>query len=179
MLTKKSISAPILATCISLSSGDLFAAEETLSSMVPIWPFLVIVALIFFFRKQLNCAPPFKSPEDTATKSPEDTATAIVQEPATVEADEPQTKPEPEQEPVAPTSTVIPEATTTADINDNIIDLKDNSQQCQASTAKGTRCKRKTTLEDAAVTIDDKTYLLTVCRQHNTEQLQPFSELIK
>ena len=175
MLTKKSISAPILATCISLSSGDLFAAEETLSSMVPIWPFLVIVTLIFVFRKQLNCI--------TSSKSPEDTATAIVQEPVTVEEDEselePELEPELELEPVAPTSTVIPAIDTTAELNDNIIDLKDNSQQCQASTAKGTRCKRKTTLEDTAVTIDDKTYLLTVCRQHNTEQLQPFSELIK
>ncbi|WP_143736033.1 hypothetical protein [Methyloprofundus sedimenti] len=100
---------------------------------------------------------------ETGTK----TASALVQEPTRVEPDK-----------SSAASTVIPETDTVA-VTKNIIDLKDNGQQCQASTAKGTRCKRKTTLEDTSVTIDDKTYLLTVCRQHNTEQLKPFSELIK
>lgn len=183
MFTKKRISAPIFATCISLSSGNLFAAEETISSFIPIWPFLVIVTLIFFFRKQLNCVSPSKSKENTATVEPDEpveptstvisetdikTATAIVQEPARVEPDKP-----------IAASIVIPETGTKTAVNENIIDLKDNGQQCQASTAKDTRCKRKTTLEDTSVTIDDKTYLLTVCRQHNTEQLKPFSGLIK
>jgi len=62
---------------------------------------------------------------------------------------------------------------------DNIIDLKDGLNQCQASTAKGTRCKRKTTLTDARISIADNTYQLTVCKQHNTDDLKPFSELIK
>lgn len=213
MFTKKSTSAPIFATCISLSSGNLFAAEETISSFIPIWPFLVIVTLIFFFRKQLNCVPSFKSKENTAPVEPDEpvagtstvssetdtkTATATVQEPARVEPDKPasasivipesgtKTATASAQEPVrvepdksAAASIVIPETGTTAAVDENIIDLKDNGQQCQASTAKGTRCKRKTTLEDTSVTIDDKTYLLTVCRQHNTEQLKPFSQLIK
>lgn len=61
----------------------------------------------------------------------------------------------------------------------NIIDLKDELNQCQASTAKGTRCKRATNLETTTVSIENKTYQLTVCKQHNTDTLKPFLELIK
>ncbi|WP_428356363.1 hypothetical protein [Methyloprofundus sp.] len=173
MLSKKSISAPILATCISLNSGTLFAAEESLSSAMPIWPFLAIVGFIFIFRKQLNCVPPLEAQEDPApvitqeqtNPEPENPTPIITQEPTPVEPIELET-------PAA-------EKSTTSTVNENIIDLKDNSGQCQGSTAKGTRCKRQTTLEDSSINIADKTYLLTVCRQHNNKQLKPFAELLK
>ena len=155
MLNKKSISALIISTFIIFSPKIALAAEESISSLLPpIWPFLAFVLLVFVFRKQLNCVPPFKPQEDQVTP--------VNQEPISTEAE---------------TENDI--AATDTDVTDNIIDLKDNSQQCQASTAKGTRCKRKTTLEDTSVSIDNKTYLLTVCRQHNNDHLEPFSELIK
>ena len=152
MLNKKSISALILTTFIIFSPKIALAAEESISSLLPpIWPFLAFVLLVIVFRKQLNCVPPSKPQEDQVT----------------------QVNPE-------PTSTVETEnVVADTDITDNIIDLKDNSRQCQASTAKGTRCKRKTTLEDTSISIDNKTYLLTVCRQHNNDHLKPFSGLIK
>jgi len=72
----------------------------------------------------------------------------------------------------------LTETTVTSDAGDTI-DLKDNLKQCQASTAKGSRCKRVTTLEDTNISINGKTYSLTVCKQHNKADLKPFSELIK
>jgi len=156
MLNKKSISALILTTFIIFSPNIALAAEESISSLLPpIWPFLAFVLLVIVFRKQLNCVPPSKPQEDQVTQ--------VNQEPSsTVETE---------------TKNVV--AATDTEVTDNIIDLKDSSRQCQASTAKGTRCKRKTTLEDTSISIDNKTYLLTVCRQHNNDHLKPFSELIK
>jgi len=161
MLNIRSISVSVIATFITFSPTIILAAEQSTSSYLPpIWPFIAFVIFVIVFRKQLNCVPPLESQEEpTPPVNQEQMSTA----PETAEAKEV------EEEVVAD----IAPAT-----NDNIIDLKDNSQQCQASTAKGARCKRKTTLENTSVTIDNKTYLLTVCRQHNTDSLKPFSELI-
>lgn len=157
MLAKKCITIPAIATFISLSPKFAMAAEDSITSFLPpIWPFLAFVLFVIIFRKQLNCVPPFDSQNEIPSP--------INPEPVT-------------PEPPTPEATPTTDAITTVD--DNIIDLKDNTQQCQASTAKGTRCKRKTTLEDTSVSIEDKTYLLTVCRQHNTKRLKPFSEFIK
>ncbi|NOQ14807.1 MAG: hypothetical protein GQ583_10090 [Methyloprofundus sp.] len=155
MLNIRSISVSVIATLITFSPTITLAAEQSTSSLLPpIWPFIAFVILVIVFRKQLNCVPPFESPEEPASPV--------------------------NQEPI-PTATETPDTAADIDteVNDNIIDLKDNSQQCQASTAKGARCKRKTTLEDTSLTIDEKTYLLTVCRQHNTSSLKPYPELIK
>ncbi len=59
------------------------------------------------------------------------------------------------------------------------IDLKNGLNRCQASTSKGTRCKREAALENVSISLDGKTYLLSVCKQHNTKKLKPFSGLIK
>ena len=166
MLNKRSIPTPILATFITLSPNIARAAEDSISSFLPpIWPFIAIMMFIFVFRKQLNCV----LPSEPQKKPP------------------PQEEPTSQEEPVSPlnqeqisTEPETPNDATDIDsgVSDTIIDLKDNSQQCQASTAKGTRCKRKTTLEETSVTIDEKNYFLTVCRQHNTSTLKPFKELI-
>ena len=160
MLIKKSIATPILATFITISPEITMAAEDTMSSILPpIWPFIAIVLFIIFFRKQLNCVPP-------STFNPqEETPLSIIEE---------QLAPEPE----TPAQTITTDTDTT-EAKDNIIDLKDNSQQCQASTAKGTRCKRTTTLEDTSISMDNKSYLLTVCRQHNTDLIIPYSKPLK
>ena len=157
MLNKKNIPATILASFIGISPEIAMATEDSMTSFLPpIWPFLAFVLFVIIFRKQLNCVPPFEPEEDEKP----------------VSIDQEQVPPEPE------IATATDTDTTTEVIN-NIIDLKDNRQQCQASTAKGTRCKRKTTLENTSISIDDKTYLLTVCRQHNTDHLKPFPEFIK
>ena len=161
MLYKKSISAPILAIFFTFSPNIAMAVEDsTFSLLPPIWPFIAIILFIFVFRKQLNCVPPSKPQEEPTPQ--EEPVPPVIQEQISTEPETPND--------VADIDT---------EVNDDIIDLKDNSQQCQASTAKGSRCKRKTTLEDTSITIGEKTYLLTVCRQHNTKTLKPFSELIK
>ena len=153
MLNKKSISTLIISTFIIFSPKIALAAEESISSLLPpVWPFLAFVLLVLVFRKQLNCVPPFKPQEDQVTP--------VNQEPISTETEN-----------ATPWDILALRFWGTT--------IKDNSQQCQASTAKGTRCKRKTTLEDTSVSIDNKTYLLTVCRQHNNDHLEPFSELIK
>ena len=166
MLNIRSISFPAIATLITFSPTMTLAAEQSTSSLLPpIWPFLAFVILVIVFRKQLNCVPPFESQEEPTPPVNQEQISAAPETPEAVPKEV-----EKEEEVVADIASVA---------NDNIIDLKDNSQQCQASTAKGTRCKRKTTLEDTSMTIDEKTYLLTVCRQHNTGSLKPFPGLIK
>ena len=159
MLNIRSISVPVIATFITFSPTITLAAEQSTSSYLPpIWPLIALILFIIVFRKQLNCVPPFESQEEPDS--------AVNQEPISAATE---TAEEEKEESVA---NIVPVA------NHNIIDLKDNSQQCQASTAKRTRCKRKTTLENTSMTIGEKTYLLTVCRQHNTDSLKVFPELI-
>ncbi len=78
-----------------------------------------------------------------------------------------------------PSSTPDDTATEPAKTSTDIIDLKDDLNQCQASTAKGTRCKRTISLEERSISIDNKSYTLTVCKQHNTDGLKPFPGLMK
>jgi len=151
MLNKKSIIITLSSSVIAFNSGIVAAAEDSItSSLPPVWPLLAFIAFVVIFRKQLNCAPP--------TDLNEQSGSPVAEEPKAA-------------------STVPAEASTPA--NSTSIDLKDGMEQCQASTAKGTRCKRKTNLEETSLTIDDKTYQLTVCKQHNTDGLKPFSELLK
>ena len=169
MLIKKSISAPILATLASLSPEISFATEDSITSAFPVWPFFAIILVIIIFRKQLNCVPPAQLNEEPAPP--------VIQEKITTPTTTPEPAPEAKPEVIAP-KVEAPDATP-PEVKETIIDLKDNSQQCQASTAKGTRCKRKTRLEETSISLDNKTYLLTVCGQHNNDHLKPFPELIK
>lgn len=158
MLSKRSPLTPVLATLFSLSPEISIAAEDSLTSAFPVWPFFAIVIVAFIFLRRCKCSPSLK-PKKPPLKSP---------------TKQENVAPAPKSPEVAPK---IPEAA--PEVKDEIIDLTDNSQQCQASTAKGTRCKRKTTLEETSITLNNKTYLITVCRQHNNDHLTPFSELIK
>jgi hypothetical protein len=171
MLTQKSISTPLLATIIILGSGSAFAADESFTSPVPVWPFLAIAAFIFIFRKQLNCVPPINLDAESPTPKLQE---QVITTPAEPEEPNPTILQDTDTTTTEETPPAIAPAT-----NETIIDLKDDSEQCQVGTAKGTRCKRQTTLEDASVTIDGITYLLTACRQHNTDHLKPYSGLIK
>jgi len=50
---------------------------------------------------------------------------------------------------------------------DDITDLSIDQEQCQSTTAKKTRCKRKTTLERIVVSINKQKYRFMSCRQHS------------
>ncbi len=86
-----------------------------------------------------------------------------------------------DEKPVAPVvaADLTEEVKTSAPEAEGDIDLKDGLNRCQASTSKGARCKRETSLENTSISIEGKTYLLTVCSQHNTKKLKPYLGLIK
>jgi len=50
---------------------------------------------------------------------------------------------------------------------DDITDLSIDQEQCQSTTAKKTRCKRKTSLERIIVSINKQKYRFMSCRQHS------------
>jgi len=50
---------------------------------------------------------------------------------------------------------------------EDITDLSIDQEQCQSTTAKKTRCKRKTTLERIVVMINKQKYRFMSCRQHS------------
>lgn len=149
----------------ALSSNMVQAVETTdSSSSISLWPFILFAIILIAFRKKImGEATP--NPEDHGAEHHEVTE----QKPQkSVEQDPP--IPSPVEESLSPAE---PEAKA------GNINLKDDSGQCQASTTKGTRCKRTTTLEEASITIDGTTYDLTVCKQHNNDAMKPFADLIK
>jgi hypothetical protein len=150
MHNNKGIAIIVSTAIITFNSSAAMAAEDVgASSLPPYWPLLALAIIVIVFRKQLNCSPPLNL----------------------------------EEKPVAPVATADlkkqVKSTAPKKENANTIDLKDSLNRCQAGTSKGTRCKRESSLEDTSISIDDKTYLLTVCKQHNTKKLKPFSGLIK
>jgi hypothetical protein len=150
MHNNKGIAVIFSTAIITFNSRALMAAEDAgTSSLPPYWPLLALVIIAIVFRKQLNCNPPLNLDE----------------------------------KPVVPVATAnLTEEVKSTDQKketSNTIDLKDDLNRCQAGTSKGTRCKRESALEDASISIGDKTYLLAVCKQHNTKKLKPFSGLIK
>ncbi len=154
MLTSKSLAVSLISLLIAFNSRIALAADERFTdSLPPIWPLILILGVIFIFRKQLNCVPPIDISEPHREVK--------------VELEPTQEEAPASQEAIAPE----------ANLESDTIDLKDNSNQCQASTAKGTRCKRKNTLEAASVNIDGIVYLLTACAQHNNNSLRPYSGL--
>ncbi len=59
-----------------------------------------------------------------------------------------------------------------------LIDLSKNAAQCQASTSKGTQCKRTNSLETIQKTINKQKYKFSVCGQHKSDDFKPFAELL-
>lgn len=151
MLRTKSISISFSAILSPLIPEIAMAAEKSSSSFLPpIWPLLLFIAIVVIFRKQLNCVKPLDLEQPP---SPADTK-------------------------LVDSKTTIDDTAINTETTNNSINLNDNSGQCQASTAKGMRCKRTLTLQEVSVTIEDQTYILTVCKQHNTDSLKPFSGLL-
>lgn len=72
-----------------------------------------------------------------------------------------------------------PEIKAAAAAEAKVIDLTEHATQCQASTLKGTQCRRKTNLEKIDKTVHDKKYKFAVCSQHNNTDFTPFSDYIR
>jgi len=60
-----------------------------------------------------------------------------------------------------------------------IIDLFVNAGQCQASTGKGTRCKRSNNLQQHQYAVGSQQYIFAVCSQHNNEAFIPHPSVVE
>lgn len=160
MITKKNISVLLAATSLSISPKIVLAAESGgIIAAVPGWPLPLFLAFIVIFHKKIF------SDTDIPPTEPEPTP-----KPAT---DKPKKIAEKEEK---PTGGVVAQEVSNGD--DGVIDLSDG-KQCQASTSKKSRCKRANTLQAVNKVIDDKTYLFTICNQHNNDAFKPYPKLIK
>lgn len=159
MTTNKPTIVTLSSIIFSFNSNIATAAESTnIVTSFPGWPLLLLLALVLIFRKKIFVD------ESEIQQSTEPLNKEEQQETASFSEETPSEK-----------NPVDEQKTKTSSSN---IDIS-NDNQCQASTAKGTRCKRTTTLEKTNITITNKTYQLTVCSQHNNKKLKPFPELIK
>jgi hypothetical protein len=163
MITKPCLIAPLAALGITFSSEIAFAAESNDAGfLITAWPLIALSIAIIIFRKQLIVqATPEQPDSDHHDAATEKTATAAAEKPATKAKNKSPAK----KEKVAASPANI--------------DLKDDSGQCQAATSKGTRCKRKSNLEAASMSLDGKTYDLNVCKQHHNDTSQVFSDFLK
>lgn len=127
------------------------------------WPFILLVVVLIVFRKKIFAEATVDVEEHSKSSEPS-IATPPKKEPA------------PEKQ---VTETTTKPAEPTAETSSAIIDLSKDENQCQASTTKGTRCKRTTTLDKKVKTIAGKKYRFLVCNQHNNQKFKPFEELLK
>ncbi len=138
----------------ALYSNVVWAAEDV-AFRVSIWPFVLLGAVLFLFRKKI-IAESTASGAETETHKPEKPVTSTPPQ-ARVEA--------------AP----APAAEAPADaVADEITDLTQHVEQCQGTTAKGTRCSRSANLEPIVVNVENKKYRFLTCKQHNNEGFIPF-----
>ncbi|MDC9729774.1 MAG: hypothetical protein PSN04_10695 [Methyloprofundus sp.] len=106
----------------------------------------LVVAGVFLFRS-----------ESVAAEENQQTAKPLAKEEPVEGKQEVTTKIEPKLE----VSSLVEE--------DEIKDLSIGEERCQSTTAKKTRCKRKTTLERIEVAIENKKYRYLSCRQHSAK----------
>jgi hypothetical protein len=199
MVIKKSSIASFSIIIVALISSAALAAVEGASPDASFagWPLPLLIGLVLIFRKQIfsEVARDIEAAEgeqqEVGVEKQQETIESVeveeVEEEKTapvevVEAEKEvvstqgiESKPEPEPTVVkADSDSNKQEKINTSDI----IDLSGDTQ-CQGSTAKGTRCKRKTTLKTVEQVINKKVYRLTICAQHNNDRLKVFFGLIK
>ena len=169
---------------MALSPNIAMAVEKTgSSSSIAAWPLILLVVLIIVFRKKIFAEATPEPEHHEEAEAPEAAKPAAVkQEPVKQESVKQEAVKKTPAKPKATkkaTPTKKPASKAKTKATSDPIDLTDDSKQCQASTTKGTRCKRTTSLENITATVDGKTYQLTVCTQHNNDKLKIFSELLK
>jgi hypothetical protein len=204
MVIKKSSIASFSIIIVALISSAALAAVEGASPDASFagWPLPLLIGLVLIFRKQIfsEVARDIEAAEgeqqEVGVEKQQETIESVEVEVEVVEEEEKtapvevveaekevvstqgiESKPEPEPEPTvvkADSDSNKQEKINTSDI----IDLSGDTQ-CQGSTAKGTRCKRKTTLKTVEQVINEKVYRLTICAQHNNDRLKVFFGLIK
>lgn len=97
---------------------------------------------------------------------------------ATAKQNTPKRKaPEPKQ--IVNTSNRISKEKPVEKSSSGLTDLSKNVAQCQAETAKGSRCKRTNNLETTIQTFKNKRYQFTSCTQHNTDKFKPHPTVLK
>jgi len=134
---------------VALCYSNLAWAAEDVDFEISIWPFVLLIAVLIIFRKKIIA----ESTVHHAEGEGAEVAKAVAPSPASV-AD----------------NTV----TSTVEADNDIIDLTQNVEQCQGTTAKGTRCSRTANLETIVVKVDNKQYRFLTCKQHNNEGFTPF-----
>ncbi|MCK5831075.1 MAG: hypothetical protein KAH20_12325 [Methylococcales bacterium] len=145
----------------SFNSNIAIAADNTTDASFSGWPLLLLIALLIIFRKKIFSG-------ENINDLKENSVSTVVTKPEKKSSSKKTASPEKK-----PSTN---KAKTKA--SSSLKDISDDNQ-CQASTAKGTRCKRTTTLEKTTTIINNKSYKLTVCSQHNNKNIKPFSDLIK
>jgi hypothetical protein len=133
----------------SLFYSNVVWAAEDVAFKVSIWPFVLLGAVLFLLRKKIIAESTVPASESKAHST------------------EKATKPQSETK----TATTADVATSASD---EITDLTQHVEQCQGTTAKGTRCRRTTNLEPIVVNVENKKYRFLTCKQHNNEGFVPF-----
>jgi len=166
MFANKGVTAVLSTIIFTLSSSFALAAESSSAAFAG-WPILALFAVVAIFRKKIFTGTTLQESEPETKKQ---VKTKSVSKKSTPPAQKKTTK---------KAAATKAEAQPKEKNSPGTIDLTDEGKQCQASTAKGTQCKRTNTLEKKSIKIDGTTYQLTVCSQHNNDSLKPYSKLIK
>ncbi len=138
---------PIILSTIFYS--NIVWAAEDVAFKVSIWPFVLLGVVLVLFRKKIIAESTVAASEESAHEAPK---TAVAK---------PEAASKPADAPVAPAS-------------DDITDLTQHVEQCQGTTAKGTRCSRTANLEPIVVKVENKQYRFLTCKQHNNKGFIPF-----
>ncbi len=164
MFANKGITVLSSTLIFTLSSSNVYAAEGSSSAFAG-WPLLLFIAIVIIFRKKIFSDDVFQESPIKETEK----KTEVIKE----------AKPAPTESAQKPEKTEKPTSKAKPKNSSDTIDLTGDGKQCQAGTAKGTRCKRTNTLDTASIKIEGATYQITVCSQHNNKNLKPYSKLIK
>ncbi|WP_031432729.1 hypothetical protein [Methylomarinum vadi] len=136
-------------------SGYALAEEFEPEPSFKYAPLIIFLALLVIFRKKLIAeATPHPHGEEEHHGA-EESATKTDAETLQSERIEEKTK-------------------VTQPAQEEIIDMSQKVEQCQAATAKGSRCSRTANLETIEVSVEGKFYRFKTCRQHNNESFKPF-----
>ncbi len=151
MKNKNKLTGFLAFTAIFLNTNIAWAAENEAQG-IAWWPFVLLAIVLVVFRKQLIAE-------------------------ATVEGHhEPHAEHKAASEPAKAVETAKPATASQSEsaATEEVVDLTQNVDQCQGTTAKGTRCRRTANLETIEVNIDQKRYRFLTCKQHNNDAFTPF-----
>ncbi len=124
-------------------------------------------------KTELRAASPGKKAAPAAEQASAATETAPEPAPAAAQAASTEAKKEP------PAAAPEKAPGTAKKAPKGIIDLYVNADQCQASTGKGTRCKRSNNLQQLQHTVGSQQYIFAVCSQHHNDSFIPHPSVLE